>query len=168
MLLQILLPLPFYRYLDFFRDYPGERIPERSNQSGFTGARDSEWQWHQLGHMQISTSPHTDNHASTTPPNQQHQRTEGMMYQMPCDLRHSYISNCRSGYIFGQQDMWLSNKANSTIVKLITTHTHTHTRMRTCTHTYTHFKAFWTLSWITHMSWYQDQSRFYWRYSEWQ
>ena len=31
----------------------------------FTEARDSEWQWHQLGHMQICTSPQTDNHAST-------------------------------------------------------------------------------------------------------
>ena len=28
-------------------------------------ARDSEWQWHQLGHMQFSTSLQTDNHAST-------------------------------------------------------------------------------------------------------
>jgi len=37
------------------------------NQSGFTGARESEWQWHQLGHMQISTSPQTDNHASIPP-----------------------------------------------------------------------------------------------------
>jgi len=34
------------------------------NQSGFTGARDSEWQWHQLGYMQICTLPQTDNHAS--------------------------------------------------------------------------------------------------------
>jgi len=33
----------------------------------FTGARDSEWQWHQLGHMQVSTSPQTDNHANTPP-----------------------------------------------------------------------------------------------------
>ena len=33
----------------------------------FTGARDSEWQWHQLGHMQVCTSLHTDNHASTPP-----------------------------------------------------------------------------------------------------
>ena len=30
----------------------------------FTGARDSEWQWHQLGHMQVCTSLQTDNHAS--------------------------------------------------------------------------------------------------------
>ena len=32
-----------------------------------TEARDSEWQWHQLGHMQICTSLQTDNHASTPP-----------------------------------------------------------------------------------------------------
>jgi len=30
----------------------------------FTEARDSEWQWHQLGRMQVSTSLQTDNHAS--------------------------------------------------------------------------------------------------------
>jgi len=33
----------------------------------FTGARDSEWQWHQLGRMQVCTSLQTDNHASTPP-----------------------------------------------------------------------------------------------------
>jgi len=33
----------------------------------FTGARDSEWQWHQLGCMQVCTSLQTDNHASTPP-----------------------------------------------------------------------------------------------------
>ena len=55
----------------------------------FTEARDSEWQWHQLGHMQVCISLQTDNHASTTPlsfftgrmpflpPNQQRQSTEG-------------------------------------------------------------------------------------------
>jgi len=53
----------------------------------FTEARDSEWQWHQLGHMQVCTSLQTDSHASTSPqfftgrmpflpPNQQHQSTE--------------------------------------------------------------------------------------------
>ena len=58
----------------------------------FTGARDSEWQWHQLGHMQVCTSLQTDNHASTPPLsfftgqmpflplNQQHQSTEGQPY----------------------------------------------------------------------------------------
>jgi len=33
----------------------------------FTEARDSEWQWHQLGHMQVCTSLQTDDHASTPP-----------------------------------------------------------------------------------------------------
>ena len=58
----------------------------------FTEARDSEWQWHQLGHMQVSTSLQTDNHASTPPlsfftgrmpflpPNQQRQSTESKFY----------------------------------------------------------------------------------------
>ena len=55
----------------------------------FTEARDSEWQWHQLGHMQVCTLFQTDNHTSTSPlsfftgrmpflpPNQQCQSTEG-------------------------------------------------------------------------------------------
>ena len=33
----------------------------------FTEARNSEWQWHQLVHMQVCTSLQTDNHASTPP-----------------------------------------------------------------------------------------------------
>jgi len=33
----------------------------------FTEARDSEWQWHQLGYMQVCTSLQTDNHTSTPP-----------------------------------------------------------------------------------------------------
>jgi len=32
-----------------------------------TEARDSEWQWHQLGHTQVCTSLQADNHASTPP-----------------------------------------------------------------------------------------------------
>jgi len=45
------------------------RYQKDKNQSefSFTGARDSEWQWHQLGHMQICTSPQTDSHASIPP-----------------------------------------------------------------------------------------------------
>jgi len=54
----------------------------------FTEARDSEWQWHLLGHKQVCISLQTDNHASTPPlsfftglmpflpPNQQRQSTE--------------------------------------------------------------------------------------------
>jgi len=33
----------------------------------FNEARDSEWQWHQLGRMQVCTSLQTDNHANTSP-----------------------------------------------------------------------------------------------------
>ena len=33
----------------------------------FTEARDSDWQWHQLDHMQVCTLLQTDNHASTPP-----------------------------------------------------------------------------------------------------
>ena len=33
----------------------------------FTEARDSDWTWHQLSHMQVCTSLQTDNHASTPP-----------------------------------------------------------------------------------------------------
>jgi len=33
----------------------------------FTQAGDSEWQWHQLGHVQACTLLQTDNHASTPP-----------------------------------------------------------------------------------------------------
>jgi len=53
----------------------------------FTEARDSEWQWHHLGHMQGCTSLQTDNHATTQffagrmpflPPDQQRQSTEGI------------------------------------------------------------------------------------------
>ena len=38
----------------------------KTNQD-FTEARDSEWQWQQLGRMQVCTSLQTDNHASTPP-----------------------------------------------------------------------------------------------------
>ena len=36
----------------------------RVSRLDFTEARDSEWQWHQLGHMQVCTSLQTDNHTT--------------------------------------------------------------------------------------------------------
>jgi len=59
----------------------------------FTETRDSEWQWYQLGHMQVCTLLQTDNHASThhsvftgwmpfLPPNQQRQSIEGILSLM--------------------------------------------------------------------------------------
>jgi len=63
--------------------------PEGKTNLDLNEARDSEWQWHQLGHMQVCTSLQTDNHASTPPlssfftdrmpflpPNQQCQSTD--------------------------------------------------------------------------------------------
>ena len=43
------------------------RNQKGENNLDFTEARDSEWQWHQLGHMQVCTSLQTDNYASTPP-----------------------------------------------------------------------------------------------------
>jgi len=49
--------------------YPGKPAPERQKGKtcnlDFTKTIDSEWQWHQLGHMHVCTSLQTDNHAST-------------------------------------------------------------------------------------------------------
>ena len=45
----------------------GEPVPEGKTNVDFTEARDSEWQWHQLGHMQVCTALQTDSHASTPP-----------------------------------------------------------------------------------------------------
>jgi len=50
-------PLPFFP----------SRYQKGKTNLDFTEARDSEWQWQQLGHMQVCTSPQTDNHASTSP-----------------------------------------------------------------------------------------------------
>jgi len=36
--------------------YQKGKNQEGKNQSGFTGARDSEWQWHLLSHMQVCSS----------------------------------------------------------------------------------------------------------------
>ena len=44
--------------LCYLRNYKGKTNLD------FTEARDSEWQWHQLGHMQVCTSLQTDNHAN--------------------------------------------------------------------------------------------------------
>jgi len=70
----------------------------------FTEARNSEWQWHQLGHMHVCNSFQTDNHASTPPlsfftgrmpflpPNQQHQSTEGKVSEKENNLYFSTVA----------------------------------------------------------------------------
>jgi len=51
----------------FVRDYPVSRYQKGKTNLDFTEARDSEWQWNPLGHMQVCTSLQTDNYASTPP-----------------------------------------------------------------------------------------------------
>jgi len=51
----------------FVWDYPGEPYQKGKTNLDFTEARDSEWQWRLLGHMQVCTSLQRDNHASTPP-----------------------------------------------------------------------------------------------------
>ena len=67
----------------------------------FTEARDSEWQWQQLGHMQVCTLLQTDNHASTPPlsflqmpflpPNQQCQSIEGHLSTLNTCFKNSVL-----------------------------------------------------------------------------
>ena len=88
----IYFPKTHTRLMALCPGLPGWAGTRKVNQSGFLAeARDSEWQWHQLGHnyMQVCTSLQIHNHARTPPlnfftgwmpfllPNQQHQSTEG-------------------------------------------------------------------------------------------
>jgi len=101
----------FYGPLGFCLGLPGwagtwKVKPGRWNQSGFTGARDSEWHWHQLGHMQIYTwsrliTTPASHHSVFTglmpflPPNQQCQSTEGIC--LWCHFSHNGTF-CGCGY----------------------------------------------------------------------
>jgi len=51
----------------FSRTTQVSRYQKGKSNLDFTEARDSEWQWHQLGHMQSCTLLQTENHASTPP-----------------------------------------------------------------------------------------------------
>jgi len=55
----------------------------------FTETRDSEWQWHQLGHMQVYTSLQADNHASTPPLS--FYRPDALPAAQPTVSKHIYI-----------------------------------------------------------------------------
>jgi len=70
----------------------------------FTEARDSEWQWQQLGHMQVNFAPDREprQHPTTQfftgrmpflPPNQQHQSTEGTMKAHLLTYTHTHTFN---------------------------------------------------------------------------
>jgi len=94
----------------------------------FTEARDSDWQWHQLGHMQVCTSLQTDNHASTSllsfftgrmpflPPNQQRQSTKGKSpkgTQSPDPKWHLGWVSCLCGaHSYDQRTLYMSNEVH--------------------------------------------------------
>jgi len=59
----------------------------RKTNLDFTEARDSEWQWHQLGHMQVCTSLQTDNHSST-PPHTVFYRPDALPAAQPTASKH--------------------------------------------------------------------------------
>ena len=63
----------------------------------FTGTRDSEWQWHQLGHMQVCTSLQTDNHANTHLERGAHLHVAQLM---PLPLTVSCFSKIQIGFTF--------------------------------------------------------------------
>ena len=91
----------------FYRTTRVSRYQKVKTNLDFTEARDSEWQWHQLGHMQVCTSLQTDNHTSTPPPhhsvftgrmpflspNQQRQSTEGKKTFMGHYIAQKYHIN---------------------------------------------------------------------------
>ena len=58
------------RLTALFPGLPGWAVTRRvgpKTNLDFTEARDSEWRWYQLGHMQVCTSLQTNNHARTPP-----------------------------------------------------------------------------------------------------
>ena len=105
----------------------------------FSEARDIEWQWHQLDHMQICISLQTDNHASTPPitfftgqmpflpPNQQRQSAEGNRYTLQwyviCTLLFCTVQLC--GQVSGVHALHVhakrETKTNLQRVSLMTT-----------------------------------------------
>jgi len=58
------------------------------NNLDFTDAKDSEWQWHQLGHMQVCTSLQADNHASTPSHHSVFYRPDALPAAQPTASKH--------------------------------------------------------------------------------
>ena len=99
----------------------------------FTEARDSEWQWHQLGHMQVCTLLQTDNHASTSPlsfftgwmlflpPNQQHQSTEGQLCSIKSKRKSKTICESQISQVLAAvfRSTWVSRLLHDFIPPLV-------------------------------------------------
>jgi len=72
----------------------------------FTEARDSEWQWHQLDHIQVCTSLQTDNHASTPP-------ISFLQAGCPSCRPTNSIKALKADYHAAKPSLSISNKENS-------------------------------------------------------
>jgi len=75
----------------------------------FTETRDSEWQWHQLGHMQVCISLQTDTHASTTP--LVFYRPDALPATQPTASKHWRQKEYKTS---AQNNIWLTNKIDYT------------------------------------------------------
>ena len=67
--------------------------------------QESEWQWHQLGHMQVCTLLQTDNHASTPPLG--FYRPDALPAAQPTaskHWRHSKVPQNNQSYSMGQKN----------------------------------------------------------------
>ena len=64
----------------------------------FTEARDSEWQWHQLGLMQVCTLLQTDNHTSTPPLS--FYRPDALPAAQPTASKHWRLITILTSYLY--------------------------------------------------------------------
>ena len=62
------------------------RYQKGKSNLNFTEARDSEWQWHQLGRMQVCTTLQTDNHTNT--PSLSFYRPDALPAAQPTASKH--------------------------------------------------------------------------------
>ena len=84
---------PYHTHTHLFNGpFPGttrvSRYQKGKTDLDFAEARDSEWQWHQLGHMQVCTSLQTNNHASTVTPPLSFYRPDALPAAQPTASKH--------------------------------------------------------------------------------
>ena len=96
------------------------RYHEGKTNLDFTKATDSEWQWHQLGHMHVCTLLQTDNHTSTP----------------PLSFLQAGCPSCRPTN--SVKALKAQSTAGSALITLTGNETHTHARTHARTHTHTH------------------------------
>jgi len=104
----------------------------------FTVARDSEWQWHQLGHVQVCTTLRTDNHASTQALSFLQTgyptcRPTNSIKALKATYPHTHVTYTHRDNPDQQNNQAPTHRDNPD--PQLTTHTHTHAR----THTHTHW-----------------------------